>query len=617
MIAMSTTSDFHRSPWSRVAGLLLAFVFAMAAGAAQSKEEFLAPEQAFKLVVDQRDGGGKLGLHWTIAPGYYLYRDRLQVLAAPGQTLGEIVRPAGQPKVDPNFGTVEVYHDSVSLQIDTAGSTTVEVGWQGCADAGLCYPPQKQTVALAYPQAGNPAAASSIVIGSQFLPSSSGGNDRSITELLSQRSLLWTLPLFFLMGLALAFTPCVLPMVPIISGIVVGNQATPRRAFALSLAFVLAMAAVYALLGLAAAMAGAGLQAALQNPWTILGFAAVFAVLALSMFGLFELQLPAVLRDRLADTGPRTGGSVGAAAGMGAVSALLVGPCMTAPLAGTLLYIAQSGNRVQGALLLLALGLGMGVPLLVLATAGARYLPQPGPWMDRVKAGFGFVMLATAAWMAQRVVSEPVALLLWGGLLVGLAVTLWHTAIAPGAQEGASAGPRLLLRSTAVLAALWGGAMVLGAAAGGTDPLRPLSLVLARAAPSGAGSSERVSTMTSFETISDPQVLQARLDAAKAAGRPALVDYYADWCTSCKSIEKEVFGDPQVLQALTGVVLLRADVTASDAAQRALMQRHQVMGPPTVMLFDRQGRERREVRLVGEFTARDLLERWPGASHAL
>jgi thiol:disulfide interchange protein DsbD len=278
--------------------------------------------------------------------------------------------------------------------------------------------------------------------------------------MLGQRSLLWTLPLFFLMGIALAFTPCVLPMAPIVSGIVVGSQATPRRAFALSLAFVLAMAAVYALLGLAAAMAGAGLQALLQNPWTILAFAAVFVVLALAMFGLFELQLPAFLRDRLANAGPRRGGSIAGAAGMGALSALLVGPCMTAPLAGTLLYIAQSGNLVQGALLLLALGLGMGVPLLMLGTVGARYLPRPGPWMDRVKAAFGFVLLGTAVWMAQRVLPEAVALLLWGSLLVGLALTLWPLGIAPVASA-AGVGPRLLLRSSAVLAALWGGAMVL------------------------------------------------------------------------------------------------------------------------------------------------------------
>ncbi|MFC5495908.1 protein-disulfide reductase DsbD [Caenimonas terrae] len=587
---MTTLSPFRR----QLARLALGVLLAAAAAASQAEEGFMEPEQAFQLAADQPAGGAGLALNWTIAPGYYLYRDRLTVTAGPGEALGPIVRPAGQSKADPNFGQVEVYHDRVSLQVDTGRATSVQVSWQGCAEAGLCYPPQHRTVAL---QPGAGAAPPAATAGT------AGAGDSGITRMLAQRSLLWTLPLFFLTGIALAFTPCVLPMAPIVSGIVVGSQATPRRAFALSLAFVLAMAAVYASLGLAAAMAGAGLQALLQNPWTVLAFAAVFVLLALPMFGLFELQLPALLRDRLATAGPRRGGSIGGAAGMGVLSALLVGPCMTAPLAGTLLYIAQSGNLVQGALLLLALGLGMGVPLLVLGTVGARYLPRPGPWMDRVKAGFGFVLLATAAWMAARVVPEPVVLLLWGGLLVGLALALWHIALAPHAA--AATGARVLLRSGAVLAGLWGGALVLGAAAGATDPMRPLAPVAA--ARAGALPAAR----PAFETITDPQVLQLRLGAARAAGKPALVDYYADWCTSCKTLEQQVFADPQVLQALQGVVLLRADVTASDAPQRALMQRHQVMGPPTVLLFDRQGLERRDSRLVGEFSAADLLQRQP------
>lgn len=573
---------------------LLLLLLAMLATASHAKEEFLAPEQAFRLEVVQDAGSARLGLNWRIAPGYYLYRDRLTVKAPTGQILGEIVRPPGERKSDPNFGEVEVYHDTVALQVDTRAATSVEVGWQGCAEAGLCYPPQLQTVALAPP--ASPAAS-----GPAGLASDSG-----ITALLGQKSLLWTLPLIFLLGIGLAFTPCVLPMVPIVSGIVVGGGATPRRAFALSLAFVLAMAGVYAALGVAAALAGAGLQAALQHPAAILALAAVFVLLALPMFGLFELQLPAWVRDRLATAGPGRGGSIGGAATMGALSALLVSPCMTAPLAGTLLYIAQSGNMVQGALLLLALGLGMGVPLLILSTFGARYLPRPGPWMDRVKAGFGFVLLATAAWMAQRVLPQPAVLLLWGGLLVGLALTLWQASREPAAAPDAVQGSRLVVRSAAVLAALWGGALVLGAAAGATDPLRPLAA--AAAAPTGAvaGASK---TAAVFETVRDPQLLQARLDAARIAGQSALVDYYADWCTSCRTIEQQVFTDPQVVQALSGVLLLRADVTASDAAQREWMQRHQVMGPPTVMLIDPQGQERRADRLVGEFKAADLLQR--------
>ena len=584
-------------------------VLLIAAAPAQGEESFLPPEQAFVLAVDQGNRPDKLGLHWTIAPGYYLYRNRLEVRPAAGGSLGETVRPPGEVKVDPNFGAVEVYHNSVTLQVDAARATAVDVSWQGCAEAGVCYPPQKQRVNLTHAAREAASDAPGAAVGPASQSTSSAGSDSSITRMLSQRALWWTLPLFFVLGIGLAFTPCVLPMVPIISGIVVGSHARPRRAFALSMSFVLAMACVYALLGFAAALAGTGLQALLQNQWTILGFSGVFVVLALAMFGFFELQLPSSLRERLAGTGPTRGGSVPGAAGMGALSALLVGPCMTAPLAGTLLYIAQTGNAAQGTLLLLSLGLGMGVPLVVISTAGARYLPKPGPWMDRLKGAFGFLLLATAVWMAQRVVPEPAVLLLSGALLTGLALTLWHLAVAPGAPTG-PAGPRLLVRCAAVLVGLWGGAMVLGAAAGATDPLRPLSSVV-RARP---GMREAPETTASFETIRDPKLLQARLDTARAAGQPALVDFSADWCTSCKTIEKEVFTDRQVRKALAGVVLLRADVTASDAAQLELMRRYQVIGPPTVMLFDAQGRERRDARLVGEFNPSDLLKRRPSGT---
>jgi thiol:disulfide interchange protein DsbD len=609
---MNQPSEFQPSLRSRL-WVLLIVLLVLAAGPSHSEDSFLPPGQAFLLSVDQGDAAGKVGLRWTIAPGYYLYRDRLDIKASPDGILGEIVRPHGERKADPNFGAVEVYHDSVSLQVDAARATALQLTWQGCAEAGLCYPPQKQTVVLNHASSPEPAsAAGATAAGAAVPPDPTVASDSGITRLLGQRSLPWTLPLFFLLGIALAFTPCALPMVPIVSGIVVGSHASPRRAFALSLAFVLAMAGVYALLGLGAALAGAGLQALLQNEWTILGFAAVFVVLALAMFGLFELQLPAFVRDRLAQAGPRRGGSLGGAAGMGVLSALLVGPCMTAPLAGTLLYIAQTGNLLQGGLLLLALGLGMGAPLLLLSTVGARYLPRPGPWMDRVKGAFGFMLLATAIWMAQRVLPESASLLLWGGLLTGLALTLWQLALAAGVPD-VTTSAQLLVRCTAVVAGLWGGAMVLGAAAGATDPLRPLALV----AQAGAGSRNPASPAASFETIRDPQLLQARLEAAQAAGRPALVDFSADWCTSCKTIDKQVFDDPQVRQALAGVVLLRADVTASDAPQRALMRGYQVMGPPTVMLFDARGRERRDARLVGEFTASELLQRRPaGGDHS-
>lgn len=559
---------------------------------------FLEPGEAFQ--VDLREQGpGQVQLRWTIAPGYYLYRDRI---GATGDGAVAVNKPRGETKEDPNFGTVEVYHQSVQVDVATGNARTLKVTWQGCADEGLCYPPEEKTVKLAGLGTPSPGTAPS----APAAPALTAvlGSDSGISDMLAQRSLAWTLPLFFALGIALAFTPCVLPMVPILSSMVVGSGATPRRSLLLSLAFVLPMAAVYAALGVLAAWAGAGVQAWLQNPWTLLLFSAVFVVLAAAMFGFFELQLPGFLRDRLARQSPHNS-SLGGAASMGVLSAVLVGPCMTAPLAGTLLFIAQGGSAIEGAALLLALGLGMGVPLVIISTLGARWLPRPGAWMNRVKAAFGFILLGTAIWMAQRVIPPQVTLLLWGALLVGLALSLWQ--LANPTPAAPTAGSALVARSSAVLAGLWGAAMVLGAAAGATDPARPLGTLVARAAAAPA-------TAAPFETVQDPALLQARLADAAARGQPALVEFSADWCTSCRTIEREVFGDPRVGRALEGVVLLRADVTRGDAAQRAFMRQHQVMGPPTLMLFDPAGEERRAQRLVGEFGPDTLLQRLPQGS---
>jgi len=615
--------DNANATWRRLPGVvctLAVMLLAVLSPTVQAAESFLEPDQAFVLTVDQSSPSGEVRLNWAVAPGYYLYRDRIGLTASPADGLGKVVRPSGELKEDPNFGAMQVYHHDVTVTVDARGARELEVTWQGCAEAGLCYPPQTRKVALASNAAAAGPATALTPTQTQTqtqtpsiasLVSSGGGSDTRFTQLLTDRSLLWTVPLFFLLGLALAFTPCVLPMVPIVSGIVVGSGAAPRRALALSLAFVLPMALVYALLGVAAALAGANLQAVLQNRWVLLAFGAVFVALAAAMFGFFTLQLPAVLRDRLDGAGSRRqGGTLAGAAGLGVVSALLVGPCMTAPLAGTLLYIAQSGNVAQGAVLLFALGLGMGMPLLMIGSLGARFLPRPGAWMERVKAAFGFVLLATAVWMVQRVLPEPLVLAMWGALLVGLALTLAHAAAAVLVRDGGRA--RILLRSSAVVAGLWGGAMIVGAATGAADPWQPL-----RSAAT-TFSSDRTATgpaapALSFDTVRTEQALKSRLQAAALAGRPALVDFSADWCVSCKVIDTEVFGDPRVQAALALVVRVRADVTASGADSQELMRVHQVIGPPTVMLFDAQGRERREARLVGEFTVDDLLRRYAGA----
>lgn len=587
-------------PWWALLALALLAVWP-AWGAAS----FLEPEDAFRLNVREQ-GAGQVELQWKIAPGYYLYRDRI---AATGDAALTLTKPSGETKEDPNFGTVEVYHDSVNVHVAAANARTLKVTWQGCADQGLCYPPEEKTIMLT----GMSAA------GSSSGPSDSGetastaatlagalDGDAEISRMLAQRSLALTLPLFFVLGIALAFTPCVLPMVPILSSMVVGSGATPRRGLLLSLAFVLPMAAVYAALGVIAAWAGAGLQAWLQNPWMLLSFSVVFVLLAAAMFGFFELQLPGFLRDRLARSSPK-GGSLAGAASMGALSAVLVGPCMTAPLAGTLLYIAQGGSAIGGGALLLALGLGMGLPLVVISTLGTRWLPRPGAWMNRVKAGFGFILLGTAIWMAERVIPPEVTLLLWGALMIGLALSLWQLVRLTAPMP--TPGPAVVARTGAVLLGLWGAAMVWGAAAGATDPARPLGGLVA--APSAAAAPSASSAAAQFETVHDPALLQTRLAEAAARGQPAVVEFSADWCTSCRTIERQVFGDPRVARALEGVVLLRADVTRSDAVQRAFMRQHQVMGPPTLMLFDSAGVERRAERLVGEFGPDTLLQRLP------
>lgn len=597
------------------AALSLAFA---QAGTLHAQDGFLEPGQAFRLRVNDL-GGGELLLHWDIAQGYYLYRDRLTVSAPTGQAAPQLDLPTGETKADPNFGAVTVYHHSLDVPVHAGAASTVNITWQGCAEQGVCYPPQHRSVSLqaaaspaAEPGARPPAPDRSAAAPTAAAMAAQSGNgapsdalaaadtDTGIRRLWSAHGWGWTLAVALLLGVGLAFTPCVLPMVPIVSSVVVGQHASTRRAFALSLAFVLPVAVVYAALGLLAAWAGAGLQAALQNAWTVLGLAGVFVLLAFSMFGFFELQLPALLRDRLASAST-SGGSLAGAAAMGVLSALLVGPCMTAPLAGTLLYIAQSGNVVHGGLLLFALGLGMGLPLVVISTFGARWLPRPGPWMDRVKGAFGFLMLATAAWMAQRVVPPSVALFLWGALLAALAITAWHVA-APHEGQGAH---RLVLRSGAAVAGLWATALVLGAAAGATDPVRPLAGL--RVGDSGAAAAT-----LPFAIVRDSGALRARLDEARLRGQPVLVDFSADWCTSCKTIDKEVFEDATVGRSLQDVSLVRADVTADTPAQQALMRELQVMGPPTVLLYDAGGEERRSDRLVGEFRPDDLLRRLPG-----
>lgn len=559
----------------------------LAALPAQAQQDFLQSDEAFRLTTTQQ-ADGQIRLRWDISPGYYLYRQQMAVDSEPAGLVQSAVWPSGVLKTDETYGESEVYFDAVEVLLTAPQAQALSVRWQGCAEAGLCYPPQTQRVNLA---------------SQNLIERSALGEDQALADRLSNLSLGWMLGVFFGLGLLMTFTPCVLPMVPILSSLIAGSGANTRRGFVLSTAFVLPMALTYAAVGAAAALAGANLQAVLQNPWMLGVFGLIFVMLALAMFGFYELQLPVALRQRLntVSQGQRGGTLVGAAM-MGVLSALLVGPCMTAPLAGALLYIGNTGDVWTGALVLFALGMGMGVPLLLVGTLGAKMLPRPGAWMNRVKSLFGFVLLGTAILFMARVLPASLTLGLWGALLLAMAFSLGAMAHQLVTDRG-----RLTSRYLALLLGLWGGAMVIGAAGGSHDPLQPLSFS-ARAGTLPAESLEK-DFMTQFKPAKTQQALAALVAEAGQRGQWTLVDFYADWCVSCKVIEREVFGDPRVQQALANMQLIRPDVTANDAQDQALMREHQILGPPTLMLIGPEGQERRAERMIGELGVDEFLAR--------
>jgi thiol:disulfide interchange protein DsbD len=599
----------------------LSFVLAALPGRAQFGEsEFLPPDQAFKVEVFA-EAADRVRVDFLVTPGYYLYRHRLNfkiddAAGAPAATLGTADIPAGEWKEDEFFGRQQVYHESVSvtLPVSRAPGAALElplvVGLQGCADKGLCYPPEKRRLKImlpatsgadssgAAPEDGRSAASSSSSRSSNS--SSSNSTPNSLTPFVSEQDRLagliksGSLPLvlatFFGLGLLLAFTPCVLPMVPILSGIIAGqgSNVTTGRAFALSLTYVMGMAVMNTLAGVAAAAAGQQIQALFQQPWIIILFALLFVVLALSMFGLFNIQLPAALQTRLADASNRQqAGTFGGVAVMGALSALIVTACVAPPLFAALAVIAQTGDVVRGGSALFAMSLGMGAPLLVIGTSAGRLLPKVGAWMDTVKKFFGLLMLAVAAWMLARIVAERWALLLWAvPALIG-AVLLWR-------EVKAKSLAGLLARAVGLVLGAYGLALLAGAALGGKDPLSPI--------PQFAAESKKLD----FRLIKTVDDLDREIAAAAAAGRPAMLDFYADWCVSCKEMERYTFTDPEVQRVLANAVLLKADVTANDESDQALLRRFEIFGPPTIAFWGRDGLENKATRVVGFMKAEEF-----------
>jgi len=586
---------------------MLTISLSMPIGQAQMGDsEFLPPKEAFQ-VSASAEGADKIRIDFLIAPEYYLYRHRFNfaidtATGAPGASLGNAAIPEGEWKEDEFFGRQQVYYSAVSVTVPVsrapgeALTLPLVVGLQGCANAGLCYPPEKRRLSVTLPATDRAAT----------LPSDSGefvSEQDRLAALIKDGSLPLVLVTFFGLGLLLAFTPCVLPMVPILSGIIAGQGAnvTTGRAFGLSLSYVLGMATVNTLAGILAASAGAQVQALFQQPWIITLFALLFVALAASMFGLFTLQLPSALQTRLTDvSNQQRAGTYGGVAAMGALSALIVTACVAPPLFAALAVIAQTGDVLRGGTALFVMSLGMGVPLLIVGTSAGRLLPKAGAWMDTVKKLFGVLMLAVAAWMLARIVPESFALLLWAVPAFAGAIILWRD-IQPQTWRG------WLGRGLGVALGVYGLVLLAGLALGGRDPLAPIPQW---SAPQSTLEFKKI------KTVAD---LDREIAAASAAGKPVMLDFYADWCVSCKEMERYTFTDATVQSTLAGTVLLKADVTANDEADQALLQRFGIFGPPTIAFWNTEGVELGRFRVVGfmkadEFANVARLAQTPGAT---
>jgi thioredoxin:protein disulfide reductase len=565
-----------------------------------SGDDFLPPDRAFRFDA-LPDGTDRVRLNWEIADGYYLYRARIKVMTPSTRAqLGAPQMPQGQIKTDEYFGRQEVYHHELVATVPVVRATggafelPLQVTYQGCADAGLCYPPITKDVTV-----NLSAGAASAAGGSPGAAVDGVAEQDWFASLIRSGNPLVMLGWFYLAGLVLAFTPCVLPMVPILSGIIAGGgrSLTTPRALALSVTYVLGMALTYTLAGIACAAAGRQVQAVFQQWWVLALFAALFVVLALSMFGLFTLQMPVAIQTRIAHISNRqSAGTFGGVAVMGALSALIVTTCVGPALVGALLVISQTGQVARGGAALFAMSIGMGTPLLVVGASAGRLLPKAGPWMDLVKKLFGVMMLAVAAWMLARIVPERVVLSLWAVPALILAWLLWS-------QTRGHSAATWGLRAAGVIAGLYGVALTAGSALGGTDPLAPIPAFAAKAHE------------LPFRSIKSVADLDREIAQAKAQSRGVLLDFSADWCTSCKEMERYTFTDPAVQAALSAAVLLRANVTQNDADDQALLKRFGIFGPPTIAFYGVDGQERTQYRVVGYMKAQAFASRIRAALH--
>ncbi len=568
-------------------------------GNVSGASEFLPVDEVFKpflLAVD----GNTVEVAVQVTPGYYLYRDKFSVSTdSTVAQLGRLELPQGEVKVDEWFGEMQVYHGDVFGTLPIARGTpeamnlAITVGYQGCADGGLCYPPQTRTLNVSLP----PASTVSALAASPGAPVS---EQHRLAQLISGSSIILVIATFFGAGLLLAFTPCVLPMVPILSGIIAGegDNVSSARGFSLALSYVMGMALIYTGAGIVAAAVGLQLQAVFNAPWVLTLFAGLFVVLALGMFGLFELQMPSAIQSRLAAvSGSQKSGTVVGAFVMGALSSLIVTACVAPPLVATLTVIGQTGDMLRGGTALFALSLGMGAPLLLVGASAGKLLPKTGPWMVAVKNAFGFMMLGLAIWMLSRILPGTVTLALWGVLVFMAGVFLGGlTTLTQESNSTAKLG-----KGFGFIAVAYGVVMLLGALAGGQNPLQPLATLNMGGNPAAVDEHE-----IAFQRIKSVDDLDRAIASASAQGKTAMLDFYADWCVSCKEMEAYTFTDEGVQQTLSNTVLLQADVTANDETDQALLQRFGVFGPPTIIFFGTDGLQRIGYEVVGYMKAADF-----------
>ena len=582
-----------------------------------NQDDILDPEEAFQL--DTEADAGQFVARWNIAEGHYLYREKMQILVDdPALKPGALILPRGDIKLDPVFNKeLEVYHHSAQVTLpyqytqDGARQADFKVKYQGCSEiSGICYPPQTKTISVRLPFIGTANAASGALAtaANQATANTSNGGfvseqdkfAQTLNNRMASGNTWLTLAAFFGAGLLLAFTPCVFPMIPILCGIIVGQSVgegadkkhcSTRKAFGLSLVYVLAMALTYTVVGILVGLSGENIQAWFQNPWIIGSFAAIFVLLSLSMFGFYDLQMPASVQGKLTQiSNSQHGGNLIGVAIMGFLSALIVGPCVTAPLVGALIYIAETGDAAMGGMALFALSMGMGAPLLVIGASAGKLLPKAGPWMDAVKAFFGVLLLGLGIWLLERVAPAALTMSLWASLLIVSSIYMGAIDTLPA---GAS-GWHKLWKGVGLLLLVYGVILVIGVATGNRNVFQPLEGLSA----SSAGHMQKTTHLT-FRPIKGVEGLNNALTEARALGKPVMLDFYADWCISCKEMETFTFADPGVQNTLKNVMLLQADVTPNDDKDKALYKHFGIIGPPSIMFFDTGGQELRNYRVVG------------------